>query len=119
MFSAPSPTDLRGAFRRALLFIVCSCAVPLQAGTYVQNFSTGTVGTQTIGGGDASVLAASAGIATTKVEIWAQGNKALQLMAPFGGNSASWKMPDLDAGKEIQGFDATFTAGTVDAMARA
>ena len=82
------------------------------AGSYVQNFSSGTVGTQMIGGGDTSTLSASASTITTAVRIWAQGNKGLQLMGTLGGNSASWKMPDLDAGKEIQAFDATFNSAT-------
>ena len=91
----------------------------LWAGSYVQNFASGTVGTQTIGGGDTSVLSSSAGTITTAVRTWAPGNKALQLMSHLGGNSASWKMPDLDPGKEIQSFDATFNAGTYRSSASA
>ena len=82
------------------------------AGSYAQNFSSGTVGSQTIGGGDSSALSSTASTITTKVAVWAQGNKALQLMGTLGGNTASWKIPDLDVGKEIQSFDASFTAGT-------
>ena len=102
------------AFASLLLF-----ATGAFGGSYSQNFSAGTVGTMTIGGGDTSVLAAGANTITTRISIWAQGNKALQLMAPLGGNSASWKMPDLDVGKEIQSFDATFNAGTYRASAGA
>ena len=97
-----------------LLLLACA---PLRAGSYVQNFSTGTIGSQTIGGGDTSTLGSSASTITTAVRIWAQGNKALQLMGTLGGNTGSWKIPDLDPGKEIQSFDATFTAGTYRASA--
>ena len=103
----------------SILLAVAGAGAEVFAGSYSQNFSAGTVGTQTIGGGDTSVLGASAGTITTAVNIWAPGNKALQLMAPLGGNTASWKMPDLDVGKEIQSFDATFTAGTYRASAGA
>ena len=82
------------------------------AGSYPQNFNNATVGTQSLGAGDTTTIGASAGPITTFVTYWAQGNKALQLMDHYGGNSASWRMADLDPGKEIQAFDATFTAGT-------
>ena len=111
-----SKTRFRPALLIAALLLL---AAPLRAGSYVQNFSTGTVGTQTLGGGDTSTLGSSASTITTAVRIWAQGNKALQLMGTLGGNSGSWKMPDLDPGKEIQSFDATFTAGTYRATALA
>ena len=78
------------------------------AGSYSQNFSTGTVGSTTLG--DGSAVASSGNNAA--VRFWAAGNKALQLMVAQGANTASWKVPDLDAGKEIQSFDATFNAGT-------
>ena len=101
------------------LLILGLAAGPLRAGSYSQNFSSGTIGTMTIGGGDTSTVAASAGTITTKVNLWAQGNKALQLMGTLGGNSASWKMADLDVGKEIQAFDANFNVGTYRASAGA
>ena len=80
------------------------------AGSYTQDFSTATIDSGTVG--DGTTIGASAGTITTKVSYWAQGNKALRLMDHLGGNSASWKMVDLDPGKEIQAFDATFKAGT-------
>ena len=121
MFSAPSRSKPCAALGRALFFILflCLCALPVRAGSYGQNFTSGTVGTQTIGGGDASVLSSTASTITTKIVVWAQANKGLQLMGTLGGNTASWKMPDLDAGKEIQAFDATFNAGTYRASAGA
>ena len=109
-----------GRFLVPLVFLLLLAAVfPLRAGSYTQNFSSGTVGTQTIGGGDLSALSSTASTITTKVAVWAHGNKGLQLMGALGGNSASWKMPDLDAGKEIQAFDATFNAGTYRSSAAA
>ena len=119
MFPAPSCSKLCAALCRALFLFLCLCAFPARAGSYVQNFTSGTVNTQTIGGGDASVLASTASTITTKIVVWAQANKGLQLMGTLGGNTASWKMPDLDAGKEIQAFDATFNAGTYRASAAA
>ena len=104
---------------RLIATLLLLMGAPLWAGSYVQNFSAGTVGTQTIGGGDTSTLSSSGGTLTTAVRIWALGNNALQLMSPLGGNSASWRIPDLDPGKEIQSFDATFTAGTYRASASA
>ena len=118
--SDPKSQRFAARFIAALVFLLLlATGVPLRAGSYSQNFASGTVGTQTIGGGDLSVLSATAGPITTKVAVWAQGNKGLQLMGPLGGNSASWKMPDLDAGKEIQAFDATFAAGTYRSAAAA
>ena len=99
----------RGPLFTALIALLILSA-SAQAGTYTQDFSAATLGAGTVG--DGTVLAASAGTITTKISLWAQGNKALQLMSPLGGNSASWKMTDLDVGKEIQSFDATFNAGT-------
>ena len=99
-------------FALAAFSLLLATVMPLRAGSYTQNFSSGTVGTQTIGGGDTSALSSTASTITTKIAVWAQGNKGLQLMGTLGGNTASWKMPDLDAGKEIQSFDATFNAGT-------
>jgi hypothetical protein len=79
------------------------------AGSYSQNFVNGTVGTQTIGGGDTSTLSSSANTASTKIDVWVPAtNKGLKLMSFLGGSTASWKMPDLDTGKEIQSFDANF-----------
>ena len=111
----PTPPDRQPAasFFIAFAFLLLLTVTSLHAGNYAQNFAFGTVGTQTIGGGDLSALSSSASTITTKISPWAQGgNKALQLMGTLGGNTASWKMPDLDAGKEIQSFDATFNAGT-------
>jgi hypothetical protein len=91
-----------------IAFALLLLGARLYGGTYSQNFNAATVGSWILG--DGSSVASSAG--TTVVRIWAQGNKSLQLMSALGGNTGSWKMPDLDVGKEIQSFDATFTAGT-------
>ena len=68
-------------FRRARLLSILMAAVlggaEALAGSYSQNFATGTVGTQTIGGGDTSTLSSSASTITTAVRLWAPGNKAL------------------------------------------
>ncbi|MEO7318562.1 MAG: CotH kinase family protein, partial [Chthoniobacteraceae bacterium] len=111
------PAQSTRQLRAAVLFTtLISCLLlfavsRLHAGSYSQDFSAGTLETQIIGGGDTSTLSSSSP-STTRIRIWAPGNKALQMMSPLGGNSASWKMPDLDPGKEIQSFDATFNAGT-------
>ena len=104
-------SPFRGLLLTALgaLAIVFPTALT-RAGSYSQNFSASTLDSGSVG--DATVVSATAGTITTKISLWAQGNKALQLMAPLGGNSASWKITDLDPGKEIQSFDATFNAGT-------
>ena len=117
MHTATTKTRLLSTLLLTALLLLA--AAPLRAGSYVQNFSSGTVGTQTIGGGDTSTVSSSASTITTAIRIWAQGNKALQLMGTSGGNSASWKMPDLDPGKEIQSFDATFTSGLYRSTASA
>ena len=106
-FNRPSRFVNRSAalLMAALIFLSSGRA---WAGSYSQNFSTGTVGSPILG--DGSTVAASGNNAA--VRVWAAGNKALQLMFAQGANTASWKMPDLDAGKEIQSFDATFNAGT-------
>ncbi len=101
----------------SLFFLAVCATVPLHAGAYTQNFSSGTIGSQTLS--DGSTISSSAGSSTTAIRIWAQGNQALQLMGTLGGNSASWKIPDLDLNKEIQSFDATFTAGTYRSTASA
>ena len=100
---------------RLVAFALFLLGARVQGGTYSQNFNGAAVGSQNLM--DGSAIASSAG--TSGVRIWAQGNKALQLMAALGANTGSWKMPDLDPGKEIQSFDATFTAGTYRTSATA
>jgi hypothetical protein len=93
---------------RSIAFALLLLGARLYGGNYSQNFDAATLGSTNLQ--DGTAIASSAG--TTAVRLWAQGNKALQLMAALGANTGSWKMPDLDVGKEIQSFDATFTAGT-------
>ena len=100
-------------------------AIPLlspaltEAGTYSQNFNSAALGTiPAVGGlGDGSVIASSG--LNHKIVIWAQNNKALQLMTAIGGNSSSYRIPLLDVGQEIQSFDATFNMGTYRSSATA
>ncbi len=100
------------AITSALLLLANS---PLQAGNYAQAFTGATVGSTVLG--DGTTIASSS--STGAVAIWAQNNKALFLQTASGGSSASWKFADLDPGKAIQSFDATFTAGTYRTSASA
>ena len=87
-----------------------------RAGTYSQDFSAATFpsgssivngSTVVLNGGDASKLSVSSP-SSQKIFLWGNNNKALQLVGPLGAATASWRMPILDPGLEIQGFDATF-----------
>ena len=101
------PTLLRRLRLLPLFLAVFWAEAEALAGSYSQNFNAATVGTMSAG--DASVIAAGAGTLTTSIQQVAAGNNALMMMAvPWAGNSSSWKMPDLDPGKPIQSFDATF-----------
>ncbi len=104
-----------------LLTALCSVfLLPLavQAGSYSQDFSAATFPSGTaivngttvvLNGGDTSKLNSSAP-SNQKIFHWALNNKAMQLTGPLGAATASWRMPNLDPGLEVQGFDATFNA---------
>ena len=94
--------------RGLALFLAAICATAQAlAGSYSQNFNAAAVGATTLG--DGSTISASAGSITTSVQQVAAGNNALQMMTTgFGGNSAAYKLADLDPTKPIQSFDATF-----------
>ncbi len=91
----------------AILIAVVFAGAEARGGSYSQNFNAAAVGGTTLG--DGSTISASAGTITTSVQQVAAGNNALQMMVTgFGGNSAAYRLPDLDPTKPIQSFDATF-----------
>src|SRR4030095_10581733 len=72
----------------------------LEAGTYGTQAFTFANGTTTLG--DNTVIAANDGIASVQ-------NNALRLTASgTGSTAASFKLPDLDPGKEVQSFDVIY-----------
>ena len=90
-----------------IVAVACAGAEAL-GGSYSQNFNAAAVGGMSLG--DSTVVSAGAGTITTYVQQIAAGNNALQMMtAGWAGNAASWKINDLDVGKEIQSFDANFS----------
>ena len=104
--SACLPVICRVRFLACFLAAIGATAQAL-AGSYSQNFNAAAVGATALG--DGSTISASAGSITTSVQQVFAGNNALQMMITgFGGNSAAYKLADLDPTKPIQSFDATF-----------
>ncbi len=91
----------------AFLLLAPCLGVNAFAGAYTQNFNAAQVDSQNLG--DSTVISSGASTITTAVRQVSAGNNALQMMSSsFSGNSASWRINDLDVGKEVQSFDATF-----------
>ncbi|MES2572897.1 MAG: CotH kinase family protein [Verrucomicrobiota bacterium] len=97
-------------FRRGWsLFFLLACTDVARAGSYGTQAFTFATGTKNLG--DSSVIASNDGTASVQAN-------ALRLTANgVGDTTASFKLPDLDAGKGISGFDVTFklrlfTSGT-------
>ena len=101
-------------FCLSALALLCPSAA--EAGSYTQDFSAATFPSGTsivngttvvLNGGDTSKLSVTSP-SSQKILLWAHNNKALQLVGPLGAATASWRMPILDPGLEVQGFDASF-----------
>ena len=99
---------LRRARLLSTIVAVTSAGAEALGGSYSQNFNAAAVGGLSLG--DSTVVSAGAGTITTYVHEIIAGNNALKMMTVgWAGNSASWKINDLDPAKEIQSFDANFT----------
>ncbi len=98
--------------RSLSILLIASLAVPLYAGRYplsgTQTFtypdSTRTMN-DTAPGGATALISSSAPVSFAAVE----GNAMRLCKAGSAGNAASFRVGDLDSGKAIQSFDATFT----------
>ena len=92
-----------------ILTLLCAFPAPLHAGRYpasgTQTFESYAIGATNLG--DGTAISSNNGVASVQANGFGKG--LMLTRDGTGGTLGSFKVPDLDPGREMAAFDATFT----------